>query len=90
MNSVLQPMTASWKRERLMDSRPPIERMHVIAGMLRRGEHVNCSVLERRLEVCRKTLLRDLDFMRDRLRWDIEYDRFRLTYVLRSAPEAVL
>jgi predicted DNA-binding transcriptional regulator YafY len=78
----------------IMKSRVPIERMHAIAARLREcdplRQQVNCSVMAAQFECGRKAVLRDIDFMRDRLGWDIEYDQSRHSYILKSAPAAVL
>lgn len=71
-------------------TRPAIERMHLMAGWLRDGQHFTAKTIARRFECSTKTVMRDLEFMADRLGWDIAWDRTLGTYTLRSAPEPVL
>ena len=68
--------------------RPFLERIHWIAGELRRG--LNCSTIARRFEVSTKTAQRDLEFLRDRLNYDIAYDSYARTFTLIKAPPAIL
>jgi proteasome accessory factor B len=56
-------------------SRPPLERMLRIHGLLQHGKRPNCSTLAKQLEVSVKTAQRDIEFMRDRLNLPIDYDR---------------
>jgi proteasome accessory factor B len=56
-------------------SRPPLERMLRIHGLLQNGKRPNCSTLAKQLEISVKTAQRDIEFMRDRLNLPIDYDR---------------
>lgn len=55
-------------------TRRPLERVLRIHEMISRGNHPNCSVIARELEVNRKTIQRDLNFMREELDLPLEYD----------------
>jgi len=55
-------------------TRPPLDRMIRIHGILQAGKYPNCTTLGRDLEVCTKTVQRDLEFMRDRLLLPLEFD----------------
>lgn len=70
--------------------RPIIERLHLIAGMLRMGQRFTAGEIARHFEVSRKTITRDLSFLRDRMRYDFFWDPSASTYRLTSAPAAVL
>ena len=78
------------KKASVETTRPPIERMKYIAGLLRAGKAFNVSMVARRFEADPKTIDRDLVFMRDRLGWEFEFDRRSKSYKLRSAPKPVL
>ena len=65
---------------KVLHSRPPLERMLRIHGLLQRGKWPNCSGLAKQLEISAKTAQRDLEFMRDRLGLPLEYDRVRHGY----------
>ena len=66
---------------RQIHSRPPLERMLHLHGLLAGGRFPNCARLGKTLEVSPKTIQRDLEFMRDRLGLPIEYDRANHGYV---------
>jgi len=72
------------KSERL--SRPPLERMQVIIGLMRRGNYPNATGLARLLETSKKSIHRDIEFLRDRLFFDIRYDGSRFGYFLAQGP----
>lgn len=55
-------------------SRPPLERMLKIHGVLLAGRFPNAQTLAQELEVSSKTIQRDLEFMRDRLNMPVAYD----------------
>ena len=61
-------------------SRPPLDRMNKIHGMLKRKEFPNCPRLAREREISVRTLKRDVDFMKYRLGLPIEYDSRRYGY----------
>ena len=65
---------------KMPQSRPPLERMLRIHGLLQRERYPNCTGLAGQLEVSVKTAQRDLEFMRDRLALPIDYDRVRHGY----------
>ena len=61
-------------------SRPPLERMIRLHGLLQDGKFPNCQTLARELEVSAKTIQRDIEFMRDRQGMPIEYEQARFGY----------
>lgn len=65
-----------------MKTRPPIERMAIIYGLLLRQERCTTKTLGAQLEVSRKGVSRDLEFMRDRLGLPITYDSSNFTWCL--------
>jgi len=71
-------------------TRPPIQRMAIIAKYLREGKPFTAAAIASRFEIDARTLRRDIEFMRDRLCYDFCWDPRACTYVLLSAPEAVL
>ena len=62
------------KPEKLLHSRPPLERMLRIHQAIQSGRHPNAAHLAGELEVSTKSIHRDLEFMRDRLDLPLEYD----------------
>jgi proteasome accessory factor B len=67
-------------REKILLSRPPVERMLQIHHAIQAGKFPNASKLAAQFEVSRKSIQRDLAFMRDRLSLPIEYDGARWGY----------
>ena len=61
-------------------SRPPLDRMVRVHGMLQRNEFPNCPALARLFEISVRTIKRDVDFMKYRLNLPIEYDSRRYGY----------
>ncbi|MCW5559771.1 MAG: WYL domain-containing protein, partial [Verrucomicrobiae bacterium] len=61
-------------------TRPPLDRMIQIHGILQAGKYPNCTTLGRDLEVSTKTVQRDLEFMRDRMMLPLEFDPTRNGY----------
>ncbi len=66
--------------ESLPQSRPPMERMMKLHGLLAAGRFPNARSLAEELEVSQKTILRDIEFMRDRLGLPIEYNPTRFGF----------
>ena len=64
----------------LPQSRPPIERMMKLHGLLVSDRFPNARTMAAELEVSSKTILRDLEFMRDRLGLPVEYDATRFGF----------
>lgn len=62
------------------NTRRPLERIHRIHEVVRRGRYPNCRSLAEGLEVTPKTVQRDISFMRDELDVPIEYDAVRHGY----------
>jgi predicted DNA-binding transcriptional regulator YafY len=62
------------KPEKLLHSRPPLERMLRIHQAIQSGRHPNAVSLARELEVSSKSIHRDFEFMRDRLQLPLQYD----------------
>ncbi len=58
---------------RLPSSRPPLERMMKIHGMIAAGEYPNTTKISRRFEISIKTAQRDLEFMLYRLNLPLKY-----------------
>lgn len=58
-------------------SRPPLDRMLRIHGILQTGAARTAPALAAELEVCTKTVRRDLEFMRDRLGLPVDFDAAR-------------
>jgi proteasome accessory factor B len=67
-------------RNRIPQSRPPLERMLRIHRAIQSGTYPNASTLANELEVSTKSIHRDLEFMRDRLELPLEYDGARFGY----------
>jgi proteasome accessory factor B len=68
------------KPEKLLHSRPPLERMLRIHQAIQSGRHPNAVSLARELEVSSKSIHRDLEFMRDRLQLPLQYDNLHKGY----------
>jgi proteasome accessory factor B len=68
------------KSEKLLHSRPPLERMLRIHQALQSGRHPNATTLAAEMEVSAKSIHRDLEFMRDRLELPLAFDRARNGY----------
>jgi proteasome accessory factor B len=68
------------KPEKLLHSRPPLERMLRIHQALQSGRHPNATTLAAEMEVSAKSIHRDLEFMRDRLELPLAYDHARNGY----------
>jgi predicted DNA-binding transcriptional regulator YafY len=68
------------KPERLLHSRPPLERMLRIHQAIQSGHYPNATTLSAELEVSAKSVHRDLEFMRDRLELPLAYDHARNGY----------
>jgi predicted DNA-binding transcriptional regulator YafY len=68
------------KPEKLLHSRPPLERMLRIHQALQSSRHPNATSLAADLEVSTKSIHRDLEFMRDRLELPLAYDHARKGY----------
>ena len=64
----------SLNNDRSERSRPPLERMKRIFGLLQDGKYPNSSSVAAEFGVAMKTARRDFDFMRDRWELPIEYD----------------
>src|SRR5665213_823052 len=62
------------KPEKLLHSRPPLERMLRIHQAIHAKIYHNAVTLARELEVSTKSIHRDFEFMRDRLQLPLEYD----------------
>jgi len=62
------------KPERMLHSRPPLERMLRIHQALQSGRYPNALKLAADLEVSAKSIHRDFEFMRDRLELPLAYD----------------
>ena len=62
------------KTEKMLHSRPPLERMLRIHQSLQSGKHPNANSLAAELEVSAKSIHRDLEFMRDRLELPLAYE----------------
>lgn len=71
-------------------TRPPLERMDRILGLLRNGSGVTCRSIGREMEVSPKTIQRDLDFMRDRLQIPLNYDEQKGSWRISSNQPATL
>ncbi len=76
--------------DRTAHTRPPIERMRLIATLLRQGRHFTGDEICAACECERKTVLRDLAFLRDRLGYDFFFDKSANTYRMICAPAPVL
>ena len=74
----------------MIQTRPPIERLKVLASALRARKVVNSRVMAAKLNVSRKTVIRDLEFLRDRLGYNFEYVSGDNSFRLISAPEPIL
>ena len=61
-------------------SRPPLERMMRLHGMLQNRKYPNCPTMARELEISVRTLKRDVAFMKCRLNLPIEYDSQKYGY----------
>jgi len=68
------------KPEKMLHSRPPLERMLRIHQALQSNRHPNATSLAADLEVSTKSIHRDLEFMRDRLELPLAYDPARKGY----------
>jgi predicted DNA-binding transcriptional regulator YafY len=68
------------KPEKMLHSRPPVERMLRIHQALQSGRYPNGASLAIELEVSSKSIHRDLEFMRDRLGLPLAYDPARKGY----------
>jgi hypothetical protein len=66
---------ATCTRERMLHTRPPLDRMQQIFSIIKSGESPNRHQLAAEIEVTVKTIQRDIDFMRDRLRLPISFDQ---------------
>jgi predicted DNA-binding transcriptional regulator YafY len=66
---------ATCTRERMLHTRPPLDRMQQIFSLIKSGESPNRHQLAAEIEVTVKTIQRDIDFMRDRLRLPISFDQ---------------
>ena len=64
-------------RQRLLLSRPPLERMLRIHQAIHSGKYPNATKLAGELEVSTKSIYRDIEFMRDRLELPVEFDGAR-------------
>ena len=64
-------------RQRLLLSRPPLERMLRIHQAIHSGKYPNATTLAGELEVSTKSIYRDIEFMRDRLELPVEFDGAR-------------
>ena len=64
-------------RQRVPQSRPPLERMLRIHRAIQGGKYPNATALAGELEVSTKSIHRDIEFMRDRLELPVEFDRGR-------------
>jgi predicted DNA-binding transcriptional regulator YafY len=62
------------KLEKMLHSRPPLERMLRIHQAIQSGRYPNAVALARELEVSSKSIHRDFEFMRDRLDLPLQYD----------------
>jgi predicted DNA-binding transcriptional regulator YafY len=62
------------KPEKLLHSRPPLERMLRIHQAIQSRRYPNAVTLSREMEVSSKSIHRDFEFMRDRLQLPLEYD----------------
>jgi len=62
------------KPEKLLHSRPPLERMLRIHQAIQSGRYPNAVSLALELEVSSKSIHRDFEFMRDRLQLPLQYD----------------
>lgn len=62
------------KPDKLLHSRPPLERMLRIHQVLQSGQFPNATTLAAEMEVSTKSIHRDLEFMRDRLELPLSYD----------------
>ena len=67
-------------KQKVLRSRPPLDRMMRIHAALKRGNYPTATKLGRDLEVSTKTIYRDIDFMRDRWLLPIDYDQKRFGY----------
>jgi proteasome accessory factor B len=66
--------------DKMLHSRPPLERMLRIHQAIQSGSHPNSISLSRELEVSSKSIHRDLEFMRDRLQLPLQYDNLHKGY----------
>jgi predicted DNA-binding transcriptional regulator YafY len=66
--------------EKLLHSRPPLERMLRIHQAIQTGSYPNAVALAAELEVSSKSIHRDLEFMRDRLDLPLQYDNAHKGY----------
>jgi predicted DNA-binding transcriptional regulator YafY len=68
-------------RFEMSKSRPPLRRLHVLHGKLRRGERFTCEQVAAEVEANPRTVQRDLEYLRDQLGAPVEYDRAGHTWV---------
>lgn len=68
------------KPEKLLHSRPPLERMLRIHQAIQSGRYPNAVSLAGELEVSSKSIHRDFEFMRDRLQLPLKFDHDRKGY----------
>ena len=68
------------KPEKLLHSRPPLERMLRIHQAIQSGHYPNAVSLALELEVSSKSIHRDFEFMRDRLQLPLKFDHDRKGY----------
>lgn len=68
------------KPEKLLHSRPPLERMLRIHQAVQSGRYPNAVSLAQELEVSSKSIHRDFEFMRDRLQLPLKFDHDRKGY----------
>ena len=72
------------KAEKLLHSRPPLERMLRIHQAIQSGRYPNAVSLAGELEVSTKSIHRDFEFMRDRLELPLEFDHEHKGYYYTS------
>ena len=76
--------------QRILHTRPPLDRMQQIFQAIKSGEFPNRHRLAADIEVTIKTIQRDLDFMRERLNLPIAFDQegkgYRFTQPISSFP----
>lgn len=71
-------------------SRPPIERMSLIARLLQRDGAFSAQAVAERLEVNLETVERDIHFMRDRLGYELKYVHQKRQWVGQPPQERIL
>ena len=81
--------TRAGKRDTVRN-RPAIERLIVLARLLRLNGRFTTGELAKHFETGRRTITRDLEFLRDRLGYEYEYRPSEKRFVLLSAPSAQL